>query len=86
MLALLLARLAVDRQSQGLGIGSALLLDAIRRTARVSLEVGFEVLVVQAVDAWAAEFYRQRGLMPFDDQPQHLFLTTKQIRRTLKSL
>lgn len=84
--ALLLARLAVDRQSQGLGIGSALLLDAIRRTARVSLEVGFEVLVVHAVDARAAEFYRQRGFMPFDDQPQHLFLTTKQIRRTLKSV
>jgi N-acetylglutamate synthase-like GNAT family acetyltransferase len=71
--------------AQGHGIGSLLLLDAIRRTARISLDVGFEVLVVHALNSQAAAFYQQRGFVPFDDHPLHLFLTTKQIRRTLEA-
>ena len=43
-----LARLAVDRNVQGQGLGAQLLLAAGRRCLRVSVEVGGVVLVIDA--------------------------------------
>ena len=47
---MLLARLAVDKHWQGLGIGRQLLVDAMQRFAALSADVGFEVVVVDAID------------------------------------
>lgn len=54
----LLARLAVERSEQGNRLGGHLLLDALRRCVRGGLEFGARAVVVEAIDARAAEFYR----------------------------
>lgn len=48
--AVLLARLAVDVGCQSRGIGSKLLLHALSQIAEASRHVGFEVVVVHAID------------------------------------
>lgn len=57
--AALLGRLAVDRHHQGKGLGSALLADAIVRTARADL--GIFAIVVEAKDEAAQRFYEHLG-------------------------
>jgi len=72
--AVLLARLAVDVGSQGGGIGSALLLHALRQIAAASRYVGFEAVVVHAIDRSAVAFYAQRGFTRFEDHDLRLFM------------
>ena len=83
--AVLLARLAVDTSHQGRGLGGALL-DALQRVAAASESVGFEVLIVHAIDQQAATFYRYFGFTPFVDHPHRLMLTTKDLKATLAAL
>src|SRR4051812_25607769 len=47
--AILLARLAVDRDYQRSGIGKLLLFDALARLERTSHDIGFELVVVDAL-------------------------------------
>ena len=80
--AVLLARLAVDKHWQGLGIGRQLLVDAMQRFAALSADVGFEVVVVDAIDDEAITFYSRYGFVPFQQHRRRLFLTTKQLLET----
>lgn len=82
MPAVLIARLAVDRGGQGHGVGKSLLVDALQRIAEVSGAVGFEVVVVDAIDADASTFYRRYGFHAFADDELRLFMTTKTLRAT----
>lgn len=84
--AVLLARLAVDTGFQGYGIGSKLLLHALRQIAEASRHVGFEVVVVHAIDRNAVTFYAQRGFTQFEDRELHLFMPVKNLLATLESL
>lgn len=70
----LLGRLAVDRNAQGRGLGRLMLLDAIARTRSTIEEAAGIGLVVDALHARAAEFYRSFGFEPFKDDPLRLFL------------
>ncbi len=81
--AVLLARLAVDRAVQGQGLGGMLLSDALGRIGAAASFVGFEMVVVDAIDEAAATFYRYFGFTPFCDSPDRLFLTTKDLLATL---
>lgn len=83
--ALLLARLAVDAGSQGGGVGSALLLNALSQIVAVSRHVGFEVVVVHAIDKDAVTFYAQRGFTQFEDHDLHLFMPVKNLLVTLQA-
>lgn len=83
--AMLLARLAVSEEMQGRGIGSILLFDALQRLLDVSHSIGFEVVVVDAIDHDASAFYRRYGFITFQDDDLHLFLTTKTLRLTFES-
>ena len=82
MPAILIARLAVDRAAQGRGLGGILLTDALCRILEASKSVGFEVVVVDAIDLDASTFYRRYGFTPFADDELHLFMTTKTLRAT----
>lgn len=84
--AVLLARLAVDTGSQGCGLGSKLLLHALSQIAAASRHVGFEVVVVHAVDTDAVTFYARRGFIRFQDHDLHLFMPVKNLLATLTSL
>jgi len=81
--AVLIARLAVDGDYQGRGIGKLLLADALERIARASRSLGFEVVVVHALHEEAARFYLARGFRRFRDQPLSLYLTTRDLRATV---
>jgi len=81
--AVLLARLAVDANFQGGGIGSKLLIHALGQIAEASRHVGFEVVVVHAIDRDAVAFYAQRGFTQFEDHDLHLFMPVKDLLATL---
>jgi GNAT superfamily N-acetyltransferase len=83
--AVLLARLAVDAGFQGAGVGSKLLLHALTQIAEASLHVGFEVLVVHAIDRDAVVLYAQRGFTQFEDHDLHLFMPVKNLLATLEA-
>lgn len=82
MPAVLIARLAVDSRWQGRGVGKNLLVDALQRIFEASAAVGFEVVVVHAIDADASTFYRRYGFNAFADDELRLFMTTKTLRAT----
>lgn len=71
----LVGRLAVDTEAQGRGIGSILLVDALRRTVRVASEVGVSVILVDAKDSRAAMFYQHFGFQPLPDSSNRLALS-----------
>lgn len=76
--AALIGRLAVDRRHRGVGLGGALLADAVRRT-RASDVVAF-AMIVDAKDETAVAFYRHHGFRSFVDRPRSLFLPLTSIR------
>ncbi len=76
---MLLARLAVDLQSQGQGLGSALLTDALKRVALVCDIAGVRALLVHAKDEPARQWYASWDFEPSPTDPYHLFLLTKDI-------
>ena len=81
----LLARLAVDADWQGRGLGWGLLRDALRRVALLSQEVAAPVLLVHARDDDARRFYLQHAefvASPID--PLQLLLPIKAIAAALR--
>lgn len=70
--ATLIARLAVDAAYQARRVGSALLIDAIRRSADAA-PAAF-TLLVDAKDEQAAAFYRRHGFIPLESRRMSLFL------------
>ncbi|MEO7129282.1 MAG: GNAT family N-acetyltransferase [Rhodoferax sp.] len=65
---LVLARLAVDQRAQGIGLGAALLQDAVNRAVVVSQNAGVRALLVHALHDQAKQFYEHYG---FQESPQH---------------
>lgn len=70
--AALLGRLAVGRHYQGQGLGSVLLADALKRTARA--ELGVFAMVVDAKDAAAQRFYERYGFTRLPGEARRLCL------------
>lgn len=79
----LLARLAVDRPEQGAGLGAALLKDAIKRHLQAQSIIGSRALLAHAKDEHAAAFYARYGFQPSPSDPLHLYLLTKDMKKTL---
>jgi GNAT superfamily N-acetyltransferase len=77
----LLGRLAVDRSVHGQGLGSLLLVDALRRTESLADEIGIRAVEVDAIDDAASAFYIRFGFTPLADDPRHLYLPIQAIRR-----
>jgi GNAT superfamily N-acetyltransferase len=78
--AVLLARLAVDKSFKGQGYGQKLLMHALNRAAGISKEVAVSMVVVDAKDDEAANFYKKYEFIPLEDNPNNLFLPMKIIR------
>ncbi|MDG4885476.1 GNAT family N-acetyltransferase [Mesorhizobium sp. WSM4884] len=60
---LLIGRLAVDQAFQGVGLGSDLLSDALRRCLAVSDIAGVRAVVTHAIDDEAMGFYQRHGFI-----------------------
>lgn len=79
----LIARLAIDKNYQGKGIGKALLKDAFLRILNASEHIGIRAVLVHAKDHNAIEFYKKYGFQPFLNNDFELFLLTKHILQSL---
>ena len=75
----LIARLAVDKNYVNMGIGSWLLVDALKKILNASDTIGFPLVVVDAKDG-VASFYKKFGFEPFKDDKNRLFISIAKIR------
>lgn len=80
---IIIARLAVNKNVQGKGIGKALVRDALLRIIPASDSIGGRAVLVHAKDDQAKKFYEQLGFEPSSIDPLHLDLLIKDIKKTL---
>jgi len=78
----LVARLAVDSDVQGRGVGSLLLGDALTRVLAAAEQVAIRAVVVHAISDDAASFYTRFGFKPLADNPRTLMVTVDDVRRS----
>ncbi len=81
--AILLGRLAIDRQAQGHGLGGGLLRHAMELTVAASETIGVRMLVVTALHPGAAEFYERFGLSRSPTNPLDLMITVADIEASM---
>jgi GNAT superfamily N-acetyltransferase len=79
----LLGRLAVDKSEQGIGLGKALLKDALIRMERAADILGIRAVLVHAIDEPARAFYEKFDFEPCPDDDLHLMLLMKDLRKQL---
>jgi GNAT superfamily N-acetyltransferase len=75
-----LGRLAVDRTLQGQGIGRLLVRDAALRVSRAAETIGIRGILVHAISATAASFYKNVGFVPSALNPMTLVITLTDLR------
>ena len=76
-----LGRLAVDRRFQNQGLGTFLLLDALKRVKDLADKIGICAVTVWALSDRARAFYLARGFEPLLNHPSNLFLPMVRIRK-----
>lgn len=76
----ILARLAVDRRSQGQGVGPRLLANALERSCRAAEDVAVRAVLVHAIDDRAASFYERFGFRANTATPRTLMVTLAELR------
>lgn len=72
---MVLGRLAVDKEWQGMGIGRGLVKEAILRTLQASDVVGIKALLVHAKSEEAKAFYENLGFSLSPTEPMTLMIT-----------
>jgi GNAT superfamily N-acetyltransferase len=75
----ILARLAVDKRSQGQGLGTSLLNDALQRICRAAQEVAVRAVVVHAISQAAVDFYERFGFRGLSEAPRSLMVTLAEL-------
>jgi ribosomal protein S18 acetylase RimI-like enzyme len=75
----LLGRLAIDKRSQGQGIGKILLIDALKRSYEISRELGSFGVVVDPIDRSAKNFYRKYDFIELPDSGK-MFIAMKTLQ------
>ena len=81
---LLLGQLATDIGWARRGIGTGLVKHALERCVTAAALVGGRALMVNAIDAQAAEFWQRRGFLASRDDPLILFRSIAAIAASLK--
>ena len=76
-----LGRLAIDLKAQGKGIGKLLFYDALQRSLIVADQIGIYAVEVYALNETARQFYLKYGFQELLDDPFHLYLSVKSIRK-----
>lgn len=86
--ALLIGRLAVDKNYGGLGIGTALVAHVLATAVELHAKAALRALVVSALDAPSRTWWTSFGFSPFDPGDPRcldLYLLTADIEATLRS-
>ena len=84
MPAILLARLAVDREHQGAGLGRSLLQDVLLRCVDAAEAIGARVLLVHAKHDTAKHWYMRYGFEESPTDSLHLLMLLKDVRAFLQ--
>jgi GNAT superfamily N-acetyltransferase len=77
---LLIGRLAIDAEWRGQGLGSALLVDALRRCLAASEIAGARGVVAHAIDEDAVEFYQRHGFVRCSLGERVMLMTIETVR------
>lgn len=77
----ILGRLAIDRDYQGKGIGTALLQDAVLRTSGAAAIIGIRGILAHAISNEAKAFYERYGFQSSPAHPMTLVLSLKRAVR-----
>jgi GNAT superfamily N-acetyltransferase len=77
---MVLARLAVDHQAQGIKLGASLLQDAVGRAVTVAQNAGVRALLVHALHDRAKQFYVHYGFQESPIHPMTLMLRLSSVR------
>lgn len=80
---IILARLAVDKEFQSMGIGEGLLKDALLRIVSASDSIGGRAVLVHAKNDKAKSFYERYGFEQSPIDEFHLYLLIKDIKKSL---
>ncbi len=80
---LLLGRLAIDKKYHNMGLGSALLRDAMIRAVSVARVARVFAILVHALSERAKRFYLSRGFVESPLQPMTLIMTLETVRSIL---
>lgn len=83
--AVLLGRLAVDNDFQGVGLGTSLLQDALHRILSAKQDIALKVIVVHALNAKVAGYYQQLGFRSLKSDGLELFITVADLEETYTS-
>ena len=80
-----LARIATLVRLRGQGLGGQLLAAAARRCLRASTEIGGVVLIINAENARAAQWYTGYGAVSLSDRPLTLVMSLSTFGAELKA-
>lgn len=80
---MILGRLAIHKDHQQQGVGTALLKNAMLRTLQTAEQVGISALLVHALSEEARRFYLSRGFLPSPIQPMTLCLPMATLRKAM---
>ncbi len=80
---MVIGRLAVDREYQGKGIGSALLRDALLRTVHAASIAGIRAVLLHAISDEAKRFYEKVGFSASPVEPMTMMITLADVEKAL---
>lgn len=86
LLCILLGRLAIDVSAKGQGLGTALLLHALRRSVMAAGLIGGRAILVTAIDEDATAYWKSRGFHATQDDAMMLFMGMGEVEVTLAKL
>jgi GNAT superfamily N-acetyltransferase len=81
--AILLAKLALDQRAQGAGLGRLLLVRALEKIIDAAEQAGGKLIVVDAIDDEAAEFYEHLDFARLPGNPHRLLMKMSTAARAL---
>lgn len=78
--ATLIGRLAIDKYTQGMGLGEIVLMDALHRSYESSKTIASFAVVVEAINKEAVKFYKKYGFINFNTHEKLLYMAMKTIK------
>jgi len=81
---ILLAKLALSQHLHGQGLGAELLVQALGTIIESARVAGGKLVVVDAIDAEAAAFYRHHDFEPLPNRPDRLVMKLSTAARALR--
>jgi predicted N-acetyltransferase YhbS len=80
---MVLGRLAVDCEHQGMGLGSSLLRDALLRTLNAASIAGIRAVLLHAISDDAKRFYEKAGFSASPVDPMTIMITLADVEKSL---